>query len=169
MKTSAVVLLIVGLLIETAGFMADRTNVFSFVLPLIATEYTSGMRGVATLESTKSLEPQSPGFRTAAEIFKGALKKQNPGKRIDHIRVLRFRRTGMKFGESITKTLKVFLSDEHEFDWTVEALVTELEEIRQSRLTIAAMCIFSLGIFLQIVGFLVENRAGRRLHDSGAT
>ena len=53
MKTSSVFLLILGLAIETAGFIADRTEVFSFAVPLIAPDYTSGMQGVAILESTK--------------------------------------------------------------------------------------------------------------------
>jgi hypothetical protein len=167
LNRTALLLLIVGLVVESAGYVLDKADFFGFVVPLVSPTFVGGQAATSAIRSGKVLERGSEGFDAAEYLFKEAAKRENPAERVDALSVLRFSPGGarLSFGKAgVTPQLpvKVLLSNGQELDWETGALERALDAHRQARLTLTSVVIFLFGICLQIVGFVVEQRNDQR-------
>jgi hypothetical protein len=62
LKKLAIILLLIGLLLEVAGFLVAYPERFPFIPKMIASDYVNACKAVQLLENKKPLLPKSPGF-----------------------------------------------------------------------------------------------------------
>lgn len=166
MKTGALTLLILGLVVESLGYAVDKADVFQFVPRIISLTYAESEAGLAFLQQGQPLNPLDPGFSSISEIFKDVLREQNPPELVARVGIVRFvpREPDLDigpYGVSRRRGLAVYLSNNQKVEWDLEALRGLLDEIRQNHLTRASILLFLSGVVLQIIGFIVQAK-GRK-------
>jgi len=57
------------------------------------------------------------------------------------------------------------LSNSKTYDWDIESLTGQINELKKGRLLKMAFVIFFVGIVTQIVGFIIERKKGWREHS----
>lgn len=163
MKRQALTLLIVGLLIQSVGYLVDKASVFGFVSKLVSPTYRNGSKALAVFDNQGSLKQGEPGFDAAENALLDILRAQNPPEEIKGIRVTKFVAGDPSLGFSVfaatpKRELVATLSNGQELKWDVSLLRNIIEQAREHALTCASMAVFAFGIGLQIVGFIVEWR-----------
>jgi len=156
-----ITLFIIGLFIESVAFFLNQIENIPFVVTIISPKYSHSLKGLKKLESSLIIESQDDGFTEFQEIFLNLLRKQNPSQNIDSISVLKFQREGarMTFSQKRTKEvipIKVFISNGQELDWNLEELTSKIENFKKKNTFVISICIFLLGVTIQIVGFIIE-------------
>jgi hypothetical protein len=158
MKKAAVILFVVGLLLETAAFLGDQASSISFILKFIAPNYIQAKKGLEKLETKNELIPQDIGFTQINQIFFDLLRPQVEPEVLEKISILKIRREGAILGFSTKRVkeivpLKIELSNGQTVDWNWESLDTEVEKLKQQNIFKYATVIFVIGAIVQIVGF----------------
>ena len=169
MKKTTVVLFVLGLLFETAGFFLSHLDEIPGVLPLISPDLATARFAVGVLEGGGSIEAGRRGFSLCAETFMKELRAQNPGNPLTSVRVLRFepqKKLVQSFsptkGVSTHRMLFVHLSVGGPLDWSIDALESRFDERYRATIFIASFVLFAGGVILQVLGFIHENRKSRR-------
>lgn len=67
MKRSAIVLLIVGLVVESAGYMIDKAGFFSFIVRGISPTFVHGEEAVRALRAGNALVAMNPRFEAVVQ------------------------------------------------------------------------------------------------------
>jgi hypothetical protein len=163
MRRSAIILLIVGLIIESVGYMIDKADVFIFIVHMISPRYVLGEKAIASLKAEKELMPDDPGFSVVEHLFKQETLRQNPPELVQSISVMRMNLegAGLAFGTGGVRPrqpLRVTLSNGQTVDWDINLLQNELDNLKLNSLTTTSVVVFVLGILFQIVGFIIEQK-----------
>jgi hypothetical protein len=166
MKTSAVTLFVIGILLAVAAFLSDKAENLPFVVPLLAPEHAKAQEGLQGLEKKMTLTPTDDGFGSLAAIFLARLSDQNPPERLVGITVVKIERhrPSLVFGKlraGEVVTVRFVLSNGQSLDWNLDKLAEAVSALKTHRLFIFSAFVLAAGILVQILGFILQAREAR--------
>lgn len=166
MKTSAALLVILGILLEIAAFLGDKAESVPVVLSLVAPKYIEAQSGLVKLEKKMTLSPGDPGFEAIANIFLLRLAEENPPDRLAGVSVMKIERQtpkivfgNLRAGEVVPVTFS--LSNGQSLDWSLDGLIETILALKKGRVFQFSAIVFVVGILIQIVGFIMQVREAR--------
>ena len=167
MKTSALVLFVLGILFAICAFLGDEADNMPFVLRLVAPEYTECQSGLVELEKEMILSPGDQGFEALAKTFLSRLARDNPPDRLAGVSITKIERNRpiAAFGKLLAgQVVKVTfsLSSGQTIDWSLDRLSEAVLALKTGRIFPFSAILLSGGILIQIVGFLLQVREARR-------
>ncbi len=166
MKTSAVVLFILGILLAVGAFLGDKAESIPFVLSLLAPEYAGAQSGLAELEKKMTLSPGDKGFEALKSIFLSRLSKENPPDRLAGITVTQIERHRpalvfgkLRAGEVVKVTFS--LSNGQTLDWSLDKISEAILAQKARRIFRFSAIVLFVGILIQVAGFTMQVREPR--------
>ena len=164
MKGSALILFIIGLLLEAAAFFSSQAEDIPLVLTALAPRYVAAQVGLSKLDSDLVLTSDDPGFAELSNLLLAEAANQNAPEVVSLLSVTRITRgrPSLVFNrrtvrERIATTFH--LSNEQEINWDLAVLTNRVESLKSQRLFVAATLVFIAGVLVQIIGFVIQ--AGR--------
>jgi hypothetical protein len=155
-------LFVLGLVLEIAGFLLGAVEHIPFVLRFVSPDYLAANQGIKALEKGEALREPTSGFEQIASIFINEARSQNSPDIIAKIKVQQFRlagSSGIAFGRAgvrETVPVTVTLSNGQEVSWELPDIKKKVEELKTSNLFIWGVVLFIAGVLFQIAGFLIE-------------
>jgi len=164
MPKSALILFILGLLLEGAGFVTSNVENMPSVLSLVTPSYARAVHAYRHILRGHKLLPDQKGFDQLAEMVTTKFKDSVTGESSQLLSVLEFEYVGgwqVRNGVSTildTSHVSAMLSNGQTASITLPGLRERIEVLRSKDLFIWAIGIFAIGIFLQIIGFIIQWR-----------
>jgi hypothetical protein len=164
-----IVLFVLALILETAGFLLGAEEHIPFVLRFTSPDYLAATQGIKTIQSGETLRESIDGFEQIAKIFLDEASAQKSPEVIKQIRVQQFRLegiSGLVFGRAgvrETVSVTVTLSNGQRHRWELPDIKTKVDELKAHNLFVWAVFLFIAGTILQILVFIVDRHGKRRL------
>lgn len=159
MKNITLVLFVLGILLEASAFFIGYADHVPFLYRIILPTYYRANKGLEKLRDVKSLIPSDKGFIEISQLFKNVATKQNPPEIVERINPTEFLRKGAMqtfSADRVKEVIKVDvkLSNEQIVSWDLNEISTMVEALKSTNTFKWALMIFSLGVLIQVVGFL---------------
>jgi hypothetical protein len=160
-----IMLFIIGLLLEALAFLGSHAENVPFVLSIVSPSYVKAKDGLRQMEKIIVLAPNQCGFDELSGLFLKQLALWNPTKDVSSISVLKITREKPVFVfnrlHATEKIPLIFtLSNGQNIKWDLAALTEDVKNLKATRLFLASIVVFVLGVGIQILGFVVVK--GRR-------
>ena len=168
MRRLAVILFLLGLFLEIAAFFIGQANDIPLVIKIISPNSSKAEAGIRALKKSKHLTPNEYGFKQISEFFFDDIVSRGPSAKLadvslEKIRLQKYMYDNMDIWH--TRPLTFELSNGKTYDWDIESLTGQINELKKGRLLKMACVIFFVGIVTQIVGFIIERKKGWREHS----
>ncbi len=156
------ILFVLGLLLESVGFLLGAVDNIPVVLRIVSPRYVTASHALEILASDRVINASVPGFEDIAGIFLNAARSQNSPEAMRTIEVQELRlkgTTGLAFGKAAvreTVPVVVALSNGQEVDWDLVTIRKQIEDLKGHQLFGWAIGLFVAGIISQVVGFIVD-------------
>ena len=157
------VLFVFGLVLELTGFFLGHAKEVPFTEQVIARGYVRARTALAEIGSDPIREGQ-PGFAELSDVVLDELRENNPPEVLRRVSIVEFI-PGSSVSLSLlnapigqNKIIQVKFSNGQRLDSSIQELRLGVQKLRQRALFNVAIVIFSVGIVLQIIGFLLDKR-----------
>lgn len=154
-----------GLLLETVGFLGGHTNEMPFVIAALSPAYTTSVEAAKTkLDKGEPLTVRDRGFEHIANMFLDLLRKDNPPERMNGVSVQSIRMDGSGMIRAMGKVLakdtylKIKLSNGQELGWEMSAIDGRMAELIKTRIVLISVITFLAGVLLQVIVFILERK-----------
>ncbi len=172
MKTSAVTLFAVGLILEILAFVVDKAEHIPFVYDIVASEYVAAQAGLEILEQKMILRPEDTGFDVLAELCitdllaRNSYKPQTTLAVISRTKVREIRRRKAYLHlDGSRRTARVpidfALPDKMKAERELEEVEEWVRQLKSGPLFRSAFAVFALGILLLMSSFALQARTGK--------
>jgi hypothetical protein len=166
MSRTTIVLFIIGLLLEALAFLGSHAENVPFVLSVVSPSYVKAKDGLRQMEKVMVLIPNQRGFDELSGLFLKKLVLWNPTKDVSSINVMKITRQKSvfiinRFHANETVPLIFTLSNGQNLKWDLEALTESVNNLKATRLFLASIVVFVLGVGIQISGFVGKRQRGR--------
>jgi hypothetical protein len=165
MKNITLVLFVLGILVEAIAFFIGYADHVPFLFRIISPTYYRANKGLEKLRDVKSLMPPDKGFIEISQLFKNVAAKQNPSKIVERINPTEFIRKGAMqafTADHVKEVIKVDvkLSNGQIVSWDLNEISLMVQALKLTNTFKWALIIFSLGVIIQLVGFLLGKKSG---------
>ncbi len=155
MKTS---LFVLGLVLEMAGFFIGRSEEIPVIVKVVARGYIRANKAVERLGASESVRPGEPGFDELAQLI---LEEPNAPSNCEIREFVPGHNVTLEIlgavGQQNTE-VQVKFSNGQTGKTSVMQLRPLLDKLRRRILFRWAIRVFTLGVILQIFGFLLDRR-----------
>ena len=145
-------------------FLVANTTDYPFVLGIVSPSYVKGMAGIESLKSGNDLSPGMAGFKEIAIPLSKRLLNSETGKAVKPCEILLIKApTGSSLGfyTSGTRTttkVKAECSNGTPINTTLEALLKNVQKLKNRNLKWLSLILFALGVIISIVGYLIAKK-----------
>jgi len=165
MKNITLILFVFGILVEAIAFFIGYADQVPFLFRVISPTYYRASKGFEKLRDVKSLKPTDKGFIEISQLFKNVAAKQNPPEVVERINPTEFVRKGAMqafTADRVKEVIKVDvkLSNGQAVSWDLNEISSMVKALKSTNTFKWALIIFSLGVLIQIIGFILWKKFG---------
>ena len=155
-------LFVFGLLLEIFAFLISNTSNLPWMHRLLSPTYYKAQKALQKLDSEKELIQADYGFKEVIKKFREkAIEEGHP--EVSEISVIKIVRGNPKMGFSansagVKTPIDFHLEGGKTVGWYMEEIIAKIETLRTKNLFWWGVGLFTIGVILQIVGFVIENK-----------
>ena len=156
------ILFVAGLLLEIFAFLISNTSNLPWMHRLLSPTYYKAQKALQKLDSKKELIQTDYGFQEVIKKFREkAMEEGHP--EVSEIPVIKIVRGNPRMGFSansagVTTPIDFHLESGKTVGWYMEEIIEKIETLRTKNLFWWGASLFLIGIILQVVGRIIENK-----------
>jgi hypothetical protein len=157
MKRTTIILWALGMALSIAGFVLGQVESLPPFLRIVAREYVEASSGIKHLRETRALQQGDPGFAAVVAIARAdaQLASALAGAEVERFKLIPLLRLGDQIvGDNAMP--RIIFTTGQAIDWPLDRIDQMLAERKRAALFRASVVVFTLGIVLQVVSFILQ-------------